>query len=213
LAPGQSADFTGSYQLNEICGETVDTLTARGRDRCTGVEVVNTGSSICPVLRTPRIEVTKQCSGSTFFSGVVRNTGDVVLSNVVVRAESVLLGPIELAPGETAAYSGSSAASDAVVEATAVSVCTRMQVSASATCAGPIIPLLTLSAPAVGAQSVRLSWVSIPGRYYHVESRSADVSAAWEPVPGVVQATSAVTEKADLPANGASRFYRVRQIE
>jgi len=35
LAPGASAEFTGSYTLAEVCCEVVDVLTAKGKDRCT----------------------------------------------------------------------------------------------------------------------------------------------------------------------------------
>jgi len=213
LAPGASADFTGSYTMPDVACESVDVLTATGRD-CTGQEVQNTGSSICPVLHTPMIEVTKQSNGQKSFSGIVRNTGAVPLANVVVKAETVLLGPIDLAPGEIASYSGTTTTTtDVPVEVTGVSACQEIPVSAQATLAGPVTIPLSINNLRVSEGSIAMSWKSVPGRFYRVESKSSVTDADWESVSGEVQATASTTEMTSLPIGGSSRVYRVIQLE
>jgi hypothetical protein len=220
LAPGASAEFTGSYTLAEVCCEVVDVLTAKGKDRCTGKGVENTASAVCPVLHSPRIEVTKSCSGGLdSFSGIVKNTGEINLTNVVVRTVSgettgsTLLGPIELGPGETASFSGT-VANDGPVEATGNSVCQGIQVIARATCAGPEpVGPLSIDNVSVNGGQIALSWKAIPGRFYRVEGKSDTAEATWQPVPGEIQATGTTAEKTDVPADGSAGFYRVIQLE
>jgi hypothetical protein len=220
IAPGASAEFTGSYTLPNVCCEFVDVLTAKGKDRCTGKEVQNTASAVCPVLHSPKIEVTKSCSaGVDSFSGIVKNTGDINLTNVVVRTVSgestgsTLLGPIELAPGETASFSGT-VANDGPVEATGNSVCQGIQVLARTTCAGPVAAgPLSIDNVSVNAGQITLSWRAVPGRFYRVEGKSDTAEATWQPVPGEIQATGTTAEKTNVPADGSAGFYRVIQLE
>jgi uncharacterized repeat protein (TIGR01451 family) len=115
LAPGASANFSGSYQVPTNCCVVSSTVAASGRD-CNGTLVTDTDTSTCPVTTTPRIAVTKTCPPQAVapgeilrYTGTVRNTGDIVLFNVTVSNNqpgngSLLLGPITLAPGEVAAY-------------------------------------------------------------------------------------------------------------
>jgi hypothetical protein len=118
LAPGASSNFTGSYIAPVDCCETIDTLTARGQDRCSGSTVTDTASQVCPLLTTPTIAVAQTCPpasqaiGTVWqFTGSVTNTGDINLTNVFVFSSqpnnTLLLGPIELAPGESEGFSGS----------------------------------------------------------------------------------------------------------
>ncbi len=95
------------------------TLTARGQDRCTGSNVSATATAICPMLYTPRIAVVQNCppnpmpmGGVYVFTGFVTNTGDAILTNVVVFSSEAgqnlpLLGPLDLAPGQSEQYTGS----------------------------------------------------------------------------------------------------------
>ena len=218
LAPGASAEFTGSYTLPEVCCEFVDVLTAKGKDRCTGKEVQNTASAVCPVLHSPKIEITKSCPGGDSFSGVVRNTGDINLTNVVVKAVSAestgatLLGPIELAPGETASFSGTRAATDrrgyrqlSVPRNPGILPGELRRASA----VGP----LSIDNVSVNAGQISLSWQAVPGRFYRVEAKSDAAEVEWQPVPGEVQATGTTAEKTDVPVDGGAGFYRVIQLE
>jgi uncharacterized repeat protein (TIGR01451 family) len=118
LAPGVSVNFSGSYTAPWSCCEVVDTLTARGQDRCSSSNVTATATAVCPLLTTPGIAVVQNCPpasipmGSVYgYSGYVTNTGDAVLTNVLVfgpqGTNTIVLGPIELAPAESATYSGS----------------------------------------------------------------------------------------------------------
>jgi uncharacterized repeat protein (TIGR01451 family) len=59
LAPGATANFTGSYLAPANCSVS-DTLTARANSRCGGA-VTNTASAACPLLTTPAIVVTQFC--------------------------------------------------------------------------------------------------------------------------------------------------------
>jgi uncharacterized repeat protein (TIGR01451 family) len=118
LAPGASVNFSGRYTAPWSCCEVIDTLTARGQDRCSGSNVTATATTVCPLITTPSIAVVQNCPpnpipmGSLYvFSGYVTNTGDTTLTNVFVfgpqGTRTPVLGPIELAPGESEIYSGS----------------------------------------------------------------------------------------------------------
>lgn len=117
LAPGESAEFSGSYIYRaDYCGN--DSVIASGVSIC-GVGVSNRATSICPTVPTlPGIQVTKDCPevpprfGTPYtFTGTVRNTGNVTLIDVyVVNSQptnnSPVIGPINLAPGQTVNFSG-----------------------------------------------------------------------------------------------------------
>jgi uncharacterized repeat protein (TIGR01451 family) len=118
LAPGQTVNFSGSYIAPTCCCFMIDTLTARGQDRCAGSNVTSTATAVCPLLSNPGLALIQTCPpvpsamGSVYnYSGYVTNSGDVVLTNVFVfgpqGSSTVVLGPIELAPGEIEFYSGS----------------------------------------------------------------------------------------------------------
>jgi len=154
LAPGARTNFTGSYPAPTDCCEIIDTLTARGNDRCGGTLVAATATQVCPLLTAPRISVVARCPSGTVpvgglynFTGSVTNTGDVVLTNVYVLsshpvANTVILGPIELASGESEEFAGSftvvAGSGGLIVTATGLDTCKGRVVTASANCSGPI---------------------------------------------------------------------------
>ena len=115
LAPGESVSYYASYLVTpDFCG--LDTVTAQGLDLCTLAPVVNSMTTTCPILTTPRIAVTQNCpaqptprGGLYTFTGTVSNPGDVTLIDVFVannyqvdcfsRTNGPVIGPITLAPG------------------------------------------------------------------------------------------------------------------
>ncbi len=145
LAPGAAAVFSGRYLAPTNCSVT-DTLTVRAASVC-GVAVVNTVSATCPILTTPRLAVTALCPTSSIlpggvvtYTGTVRNTGDITLKDVAVYSDRPVAGTrvfsaSTLAPGASAAYSGSFAvaanecAATTTVSASAKDICTSLAVA------------------------------------------------------------------------------------
>jgi uncharacterized repeat protein (TIGR01451 family) len=214
LAPGASRDFTGSYPIDARCCWVVDTLTARGQDTCNGQAVQNTATAVCDVLYAPTLELTKQCEDNNRFTGLVKNTGNIVLTNVYVAVQLPsgtvpLLGPIELAIGETAAFEGTSTTgADVVVAASGEPLCGDALATARATCAGPVSPP-EFTDIFLSDGNVVLRWSAVPGRTYRVQYTTVLVPAAWQNLPGDVTAEGAIAQKADPMGGNASRFYRV----
>jgi len=119
LAPGQVRFFTNSYRTAaDSCGPWVDTLSATGRSLC-GSNANSSATAICPVTTNPRISITKECpptatpaGGVLVYSGVVSNSGNVTLTDVFVvdnkpTNNTPVLGPITLAPGQSARFTNS----------------------------------------------------------------------------------------------------------
>lgn len=169
LVPGQVTNFTGSYRVPTNCCSVCDTLTATAQDICSGVQVKDTATAICPVLFTPRVRITKTCPATPtpvgqplMYSGVVSNSGNITLTDVVVHnnmtgAQSPILGIAALAPGEAVPYTGSFVVppdfcgSDTVtVEALSMCGDTRVSDSASSVCPVQTTPglVMTRSCPA-----------------------------------------------------------------
>ena len=165
LAPGQSANFTGSEVVPANCCTYFDTLTATGASKCTGSNVTATASAACPTLINPRLAVTKNCPPAPvplgqplLFTGVVSNSGNITLIGVTVvnnqpSNNTPVLGPITLAPGETANFGGSyivpinlcdTNISDTLT-ARGVDICAGSNVVANATALCPILPTPRLS--------------------------------------------------------------------
>ncbi len=158
LAPGASSNFTATFTAPSDCCDVPSTVAARGDDRCSGVTVTDEVSDVCPLKTNPRITVTKNCPTGTIavgqafnYSGTVSNSGDGVLTNVFVvsslpAANTPVLGPIELAPGESQQFTGSYIVTAGVnpaagtVTARGLSVCHSVSVAASASCSGTINP-------------------------------------------------------------------------
>jgi uncharacterized repeat protein (TIGR01451 family) len=229
LAPKASVNFSGSYTAPMSCCEVVDTLTASGQDRCAGTRVTATATAICPLLSTPRITVTRVCPaspvpvGNVFaYSGSVSNAGDVVLTNVYVlsskpNANTSVLGPMTLAPGETEVFSGSytvtadSNPSTDTVTASGTDICQGRTVIAMADCSGAVIPL-TITSVTLTNGLAKVTWAATLGTTYRLQSATNfGKAASWNSVPGDVTATGNTASKTDTTGIAGQRFYRVIQ--
>jgi len=167
LAPGQSTNFGFSYVIPANCCSYFDTLTATGNSFCTGSNVLATATAVCPTITTPRLTLTKNCPPNPvahgqplIFTGTVSNSGNITLIGVTVvdnlpTNNTPVFGPITLAPGESAQFSGSHLVpidtcvptiSDTLT-ARATNICTGSNVTATATAVCPIVanPRLSLT--------------------------------------------------------------------
>ena len=159
LAPGSSLSFSGQYTAPLVCCETTDTLTARGQDRCSGSNLFATATAICPTLYTPGIALVQSCPlnpipmGSVYaFNGYVTNTGDAILTNVLVfvpqATNARVLGPLDLAPGQAKSYSGSytvpSNICSATISVTSQETCKGTWITNTTSCPVDTTPLLVM---------------------------------------------------------------------
>src|SRR5438067_4136622 len=92
---------------------------ASGADKCFGRIVTASDTKACPGITSPRITVTKRCppnpvppGGVAIFSGTVSNAGNITLTNVLVvnnrpTNNTPVFGPVTLAPGQSASFTGS----------------------------------------------------------------------------------------------------------
>ncbi len=233
LAPGAVADFTGSYTAPMDCCEILDTVTARGQDRCANTRVSATASQVCPLLSSPRLTLTQVCPSSPIplgglyvFNGKVSNSGDVTLTNVIVFGPqsgntTPVLGPIELAPGESKSFAGSYTVP---VDASAVTVtvtgkstcltCTECTVSATASCAiQSIRPLIGGSGVPVlryNADGFSLSFASEIGKLYMVQFKSSLSDSTWTSLPNMpIAGTGGILTVTDTQEGHATCFYRL----
>ena len=118
LLPGAGTSFTGSYFVPLEACSMADTLTATGRDASNGATVTGNASATCAIVTTPAIAVSETCPPGSVtagtvvaFNGLVSNTGNITLNNVLVFSSqptntTPLLGPITLAPGASAPFAG-----------------------------------------------------------------------------------------------------------
>ena len=227
LAPGATVNFSGSYIAPSCCCYVVDTLTARGQDRCSGSNVTATATAVCPLASTPGITVTKVCPQTTVpvgglftYSGSVSNTGDVVLTNVYVVSSqpspnTPLLGPIELAPRETKAFSGSytvtansNPATDTVT-ARGTDTCQARTVTATANCFGLVDWSLTITSVTLTNGVVTVTWTATPGTVYTLQYKTNLKDSSWINVPGTVTISGNTASKNDAIGSNKQRFYRV----
>jgi len=183
LTPGASVNFTNSYTAPSCCCFILDILTANGLDNCSGVNVTATGGAECPLLATPLISVAEQCPAGTVpvgglyeFTGSVINIGEVVLTNVNVYSSlpvsnTLVLGPVDLAPGQsqqfTASFTVSAGEGALTVTAFGQDTCQGAIATASANCAGSIGELSI--APAPGAYN---GLFFVPGNIQNTSSGS-----------------------------------------
>ena len=119
LPPGASAPFTASFTAPLDACTVSTTVTATGSDYCSGAGVTNSVMANCLLRTSPRIAVSKLCppqgvlpGAQLFYTGGVTNTGNITLTNLIVSnnqpsSNTVVLGPISLAPGEGRGFSGS----------------------------------------------------------------------------------------------------------
>jgi uncharacterized repeat protein (TIGR01451 family) len=118
LAPGATTNFTGTFTVPTDCCSVVSTLSVTGADLCGVGQVLETATMVCSVQFESAILLTYDCPAAPVapgddlrFSGHIENTGNVSLVDVRVYdaargPEELLLGPIDLAPGERVPYSG-----------------------------------------------------------------------------------------------------------
>ncbi|HZR21665.1 MAG TPA: hypothetical protein VFE51_30565, partial [Verrucomicrobiae bacterium] len=195
LAPGASANFTGSYTAPTNCAAT-DTLTATASSVC-GAAVVSSASATCPILTTPRLTVSANCSGSPVapggllaYSGTVTNTGDITLTNVVVVsdqpvANTRLLTLATLAPGAGANFSGSY-----TVSANACSATTTVGASGQDLCNGLVAAsTLPITCPITTAPAIAVTLVC---------------PAAPVPAGGLITYTGAVRNSGNVTLNNVT---------
>ena len=230
LAPGASVNFSGSYTAPLSCCEIIDTVTASGQDRCAGTRVTATATAVCPLVSTPRITVTRVCpqtpvpvGGLFTYNGLVVNAGDVVLTNVYVlssqpSANTPVLGPIELAPGETKSFSGSytvkanSSPTIDTVTASGTDICEGQTVSATANCFGPVSGLKIASLTLANGVTT-ITWTTSPGTVYRLQYRSSLQNSIWTDVPGDVTASGATASKQHAVGSSKQGFYRVMIVQ
>ena len=217
--------FTNPQGCN--CCETAVTLTAVGKGLCDGRQVSDTSTRVVPVLTSPQLTVSLDCAdpnlGVGLISGIVANAGDIALSNVVVTATlptvgTVLVGPINLAPGESQLFVADAGSTDPAilrtfgVVATGNTICGGGVVRAAATCTKAAPGPLTIT---VGAnQSVTLSWPALAGMRYRVEFKKS-LADTWQALGADVDAGSSVLPMTKVDATGAetTRFYRLMILE
>jgi len=128
----------------------------------------------------------------------------------------VVLGPVELAPGESARFtgsyvvtSGSNPAFD-IIEASGMDTCLGRTVIARANCAGPIGPA---AEPIMRTVSVlngvaTVTWDSVPGETYTLQCKGNHEDPIWINIPGNVTATGTTVTKTDQVGPSPKRFYR-----
>ncbi len=229
LAPGASATFTGSFTAPLDCCEITETVTATGRDRCAGTTVSARSTSVCPMATYPAISISQACgTGSLFgdpsaFSGLITNNGDVNLTNVMVHGirdgnvRVAVFGPVELAPGETARFSGNhppatgTNTAGGLLEASGQDTCLARTVLARVDCSGPVRlpPSPDVRSATQAGGVVTLVWDSSPGTTYTLQCKASFEDPIWIDIPGVVIATGETATKSDVLGPTPRRFYRV----
>jgi len=226
LAPGATTNFSGSYIAPSCCCYVVDTLSARGQDRCSGSNVTATATAVCPLASSPGITVTKVCpqtpvpvGGLFTYSGSVSNTGDVVLTNVFVvssqpNANTLVLGPIELAPREMKVFSGSypvttnsNPATD-IVTARGTDTCQARTVIASANCFG-LLAVPTITSVEIANGMATVTWTAEPGTVYALQYKTNIHDPNWINVPGNVTGSGNTASKNDVVGVTKQRVYRI----
>jgi hypothetical protein len=176
LNAGESRNYSDQYSAPGT-DSSLNTVTATGVDVLaeTPVEALPAPAT-CTAQVIPGIEVTKECTGATInaagtgilaeFEGLVTNTGNVKLTGVTVvddkvGGDGIVLGPIDLGPGDSAPYSGSysvsgfSSTDHVVASGTDVLTQTTPQDNAEATCSATPSPFIEVTkqctdAPAFG---------------------------------------------------------------
>jgi hypothetical protein len=218
LVPGQSVDFTNSYVAPTCCCLIIDTLTASGNDRCNGTNVTATSTAVCPLETIPSLGVVEFCPpgpipmGSTFaFTGFVTNSGQVVLTNVVVigplGTNTPVLGPITLAPHQAVNYSGSFTA---VFNTAAITVSATGQETCGGTTGSDSASCIVVPTPQI-VNDPGTNLITFPtahGETYTVQYKNTLTDPAWISMPGVMSGSGTnMTFKDVVP--GPTRFYRV----
>jgi uncharacterized repeat protein (TIGR01451 family) len=225
LLPGQVTDIEYEFAVPQFCNccEAPVALCAIGYGRCDGKRVSSSSTVVVPLQTNPQLLLSLDTpsreeiiAGFGYYFGEVVNTGDITLSNVVVVSTlpnpgTVLIGPINLAPGESQPYSGEVGSLDPDVlrslelAATGRNICGGAEVGATANA----LDGLTIHRDGNGTV---LTWASAAGLKYRVEYRTTLSMGAWQTL-GEVLATGSGASIADQSAESSTRFYRVGLME
>ena len=228
LASGASTNFSYSFSAPSQCNccELSITLSAAGKGKCDGKQVTHSSTLVVPVITSPKITVGLDCSNAKagIVRGIVKNAGDVALSNVSVTsslpsAGTVVLPTINLAPGETKYFTFDPKTADTAtllamsVVATGKNICGGGTVTATASCinVGP----KSLDISRNNGQSIMLKWNGIVGAKYLVQYKKSLQDNDWSTLEGVVETgeSNMQTFKADSTASDGVRIYRVIEME
>jgi uncharacterized membrane protein len=233
LAPGASTNFMYEFSSPQTCDccEIAVTLTATGKGKCDSTQVTSTSTAVSPLERGPKIELALDCPtgenplvAGVVVTGIVRNSGDITLTNVLVVSsipteDTVVVGPINLAPGETQALSihvtamGEDTIRSLSVSATGQSICGGTPVGSTTLCAGKqlVAPQITLIHQTEGG--IHISWSSAAGTVYKVQYKAALSDLEWSDLEGTVTATGPTASKVDPAVSLTGRFYRIVALE
>lgn len=154
------------------------------------------------------------------YNGVAKNTGDINLTNVTITAAGItLLGPIELAPGETAKFVGitDGVGTDGTVVVKGTDACKGTEISAAANNSGSVGNGSESSSPIViqeittSGDDVTVKWSAKAGSIYRLQA-AGSLSAEWQNCPGDVTASGATATKVDNSGGAPVRLYRIIQV-
>jgi len=158
--------------------------------------------------------------GLYVYTGTVRNTGDVELTNIFVfssqpNANTRVLGPLELAPGESQQFTGSytvttnSNQATGVVTTSGMDTCHGGTVTAAAGCSGAVLPLRIISVVHATNGFTTVTWTASPGSIYTLQCKTNVIDVNWINLVGNVTAISNTASKSDYVGSTVQRVYRV----
>lgn len=114
LAPGASTQFQHSVIAPLNACSVTDTWVATGQNQCTGNTLTRDRTTTCPVMTDASLDLTLSCpagslvpGGTAVYTGAVLNTGDAVLTNVVVinvSSQQAVHTVAALAPGASSSF-------------------------------------------------------------------------------------------------------------
>jgi uncharacterized repeat protein (TIGR01451 family) len=222
LAPGATTNFTYTYTAPSYCNccELVNTFAVTGVDHCAARRVSATLTLVSKYLTHPALLVALNCptggtgGQSVNVTGTVMNSGDIDLTNVLVTTANgaTLVGPVTLAPGETEDFATTYNVG-VLLEITARGMdgCTGLAVTNSGSC-GQALGRPAISQPSIAGGMITLSWTSVAGATYRVQSCTSLVNPTWVDEPGDVTATGASCSKALPLSTGKIVYYRVMVV-
>jgi hypothetical protein len=140
------------------------------------------------------------------------NSGDITLTNVLVTIANgaKLIGPLTLARGENEDFSTTYNVGTLLnVIASAMDACTGLTATNADSC-GQIIPRPAIVNLSKDGTVVTLSWTSMPGTTYRVQSSPSLNNSAWVDAPGDVTATGTSCSKSiPITTGKTTLYYRV----